>query len=318
MKKALIFGISGQDGYYLSLLLLQQGYAVYGTSRDADGRALEHLRSHAQLRHVQLFSVSTHDFYSVFRVINDVRPDEVYNLSGQSSVGLSFQQPLETHHSIVSATTNILEVARLTMQPMRMYFAGSSETFGDTSASGATEATPLQPKSPYGVAKAAAYWQVKSYRESYGLFAATGILFNHESRMRPPRFVTRKIIDGVRRIAAGDSRKLELGDLSIARDWGHAPDYVDAMWRIVQQDTADDFVVATGRHHTLQNFVELAFSKVGLDWHDWVVSDTSLRRPNEIQLSCGRPDKAGRVLGWHAKRQLPELIDVLMADSAED
>jgi GDPmannose 4,6-dehydratase len=200
---------------------------------------------------------------------------------------------------------------------MRMYFAGSSETFGDTPADGADEGTQFQPKSPYGVAKAAAYWQVKSYRESYGLFAATGILFNHESRMRPARFVTRKIIDGVRRIAAGDRRKLQLGDLSIIRDWGHAPEYVDAMWRILQQEVAEDFVIATGQAHALQDFVALAFAKVGLDWRDWVTSDPSLRRPNEIQFSLGKPAHAHEALQWSARCHLPELIDQLMASPQE-
>lgn len=314
MKTALIFGITGQDGYYLAKHLLARGYQVCGTSRDTGGRAMDYLQSDPELRVVRTFAVCTNDFYSVFRVINDVNPDEIYNLSGQSSVGRSFEQPLETHHSIVSATINILEVARLTSRPMRLYFAGSSEAFGETPPGGATESTTFEPKSPYGVAKAAATWQVRTYRESYGLHASTGILFNHESRRRPSHFVTRKIVDAAKRIAAGSNEKLVLGDISIARDWGYAPEYVDAMWRILQCAQARDWVIATGDHHTLQDFVRLTFERLDLDWRASVTSDPGLRRPNEIQTTCGNPQQAYTELGWRATVRLPELIQRLLAD----
>ncbi len=314
MRTALIFGVTGQDGYYLARQLLARGYRVCGTSRDGGGRNAQHLQSVLGLTALQIYSVSSTDFYSVFRVISETAPDEIYNLSGQSSVGLSFEQPLETHHSIVSATINILEVARLTTRPMRLYFAGSSEAFGETPEAGATETTPFQPKSPYGVAKAAAAWQVKNYRESYGLFACTGILFNHESRLRPPRFVTRKIIDVAKRIASGSPEILTLGDIGIARDWGHAPEYVDAMWRILQHHQARDFVIATGEQHTLQEFVALAFGRLGLSWRDHVRTDESLHRPNEIRVTVGNAALAREVLGWSAQVRLPVLIDTLLSD----
>ncbi|TAN57360.1 MAG: GDP-mannose 4,6-dehydratase, partial [Rhodospirillales bacterium] len=231
--KALIFGVGGQDGAYLSKLLLDKGYDVHGTSRDAELSAFSGLVRLGVRERVRTHSAVLTDFRSVFQVINKVAPDEIYNLAGQSSVALSFEQPAETLESISAGTLNILEALRLTGRHVRFYNAGSSECFGNTGEIPADENTPFRPRSPYAVAKAAAYWQVANYREAYGLFACSGLLFNHESPLRPSRFVTRKIALAALRIADGSKEVLELGNLDIKRDWGWAPEYVDAMWRML-------------------------------------------------------------------------------------
>ena len=248
------------------------------------------------------------DFRSVFTAMDRSDPDEVYHLAGQSSVGLSFEQPAETLESIVTGTLNLLEVLRLRRRPTRFYHAGSSECFGDTGGIPADERTPFQPRSPYAVAKASAHWLVTNYRESYGLHASTGILFNHESPLRPRRFVTQKIIHAARRIGAGSGERLVLGRLDIQRDWGWAPEYVDAMWRMLQQDAPCDYVIATGQTCQLQDFVAEAFALHGLDWRDPVDVSQEFFRPTDIAYSGGDPGLARRTLGWEATCRMPAVV----------
>lgn len=308
-KKALIFGISGQDGGYLAEHLLRQGYEVHGTSRDAEVSPFSNLVSLGIRQQVSLHSADPSDFRSVMQALKSAEPDEIYNLSGQSSVGLSFSQPMETMKSIVTATQNILEAIRFLDTRIRFYNAASSECFGHTGETPATEETPFHPRSPYATAKAAAFWAVANYREAYGLHACSGILFNHESPLRPARFVTRKIVAGAARIAAGlELGPLRLGDLDICRDWGWAPEYMDVIWRMMQADQPEDYIVATGRSWSLRDFVFEAFAAFGLDWRKHVVLDESLRRPSDIRQSTGSPEKAARHLGWRASVQMPEVV----------
>jgi GDPmannose 4,6-dehydratase len=312
-RSALIFGVTGQDGAYLARLLLEKGYAVHGTSRDVGNARIDGLVALGISGKVVLHSASPSDFRSVFQVMQRVHPDEVYNLSGQTSVALSFQQPLDTMESIVTGTLNIIETLRLVTPRSRFYNAGSSESFGDTACKPAVETTAFRPRSPYGVAKAAAALQVANYREAYGLFACSGILFNHESPLRPERFVTRKICSAARRIADGSGEKLPLGNLHVSRDWGWAPEYVDAMWRMLQVPSPDDYVIATGRSVRLEDFVATAFAAVDLDWRDHVTFDQALVRPSDIAMSVGRPEKAERVLGWRAATCMPDIARLLVA-----
>jgi GDPmannose 4,6-dehydratase len=305
--KALICGVTGQDGAYLSQLLVDKGYEVYGASRDAQAATFANLAVLGLRERVRTLSVNVTDFRSVLQALERVRPDEVYNLAGQSSVGLSFEQPVETLESVGLGTLNLLEAIRFTGRPIRFYNAGSGECYGNCDGP-ADEATPFRPRSPYAVAKAAAYWEVANYREAYGLFACTGILFNHESPLRPERFVTRKIAAAAARIARGSKERLRLGNTRIVRDWGWAPDYVEAMWRILQQPGPDDFVVATGESHSLEQFVELAFREAGLRWRDHVESDPTLHRPTDLEVGRADPRKAARVLGWTARQRLPEVV----------
>jgi GDPmannose 4,6-dehydratase len=280
MKRALICGISGQDGTYLAKLLLEKGYIVYGTSRDADLTSFENLSTLGISRDVKLISMVPADFRSTMNALILSQPDEIYNLAGQSSVGFSFEQPAETMDSIVSGTLNLLEAIRTLKLSSRLYNAGSAECFGNAGIEPVNENSPFLPKSPYAIAKVAAYWLVSNYRESYGIFACTGILFNHESPLRPARFVTRKIIKAVVQIAKGNATHLTLGNLSIRRDWGWSPEYVEAMWLMLQQDIPQDFVIATGETNSLEDFVSCAFSEVGLDWRAHVTIDPTLFRPN--------------------------------------
>lgn len=306
-KSALIFGVSGQDGAYLARLLLSKGYTVHGTSRDAEMSSFSSLAALGIREQISVHSAALTDFRSTLQLIAKIEPNEIYNLSGQSSVSLSFQQPVETLESIVTATLNVLESIRFLGHPVRFYNASSSECFGDTGGAAADEDTPFRPRSPYGVAKSAAYWEVANYRDSYALFACSGILFNHESMLRPPRFVTRKVAMAAARIALGSSEMLTVGDLSIERDWGWAPEYVEAMWAMLQRPEPEDFVIATGRHSSLQSFVETSFASLGLDWHKHVRQDKSLFRPSEIRSGCGRPDKASSLLGWTARTTVEEV-----------
>ncbi len=313
MKKALIIGVSGQDGAYLADLLLGKGYEVYGASRDANVSSFSNLARLGIRERVRLLSVAPSDFRSVLQALTAAAPDEVYNLSGQSSVGLSFEQPVETMESITVGTLTILEAIRFTGRAIRLYNASSGECFGDTGGEPATEATPFRPRSPYAVAKSAAHWEVVNYRDAYALFACNGILFNHESPLRPPRFVTRKIAAAAARIAAGSRERLRLGDLGIARDWGWAPEYVEAMWRMLQRPEPDDFVIATGVTHALQDFVRIAFEAASLDWREHVDVDRALFRPSEIRAPAARAEKAARVLGWHATVDMPEVVRRMVA-----
>lgn len=311
--KALICGIGGQDGSYLAQLLLAKGYSVYGTSRDAQVSSFHNLRSLGLAQQVSLCSMVPTDFRSVLTVLSDTAPDEVYYLAGQTSVGFSFEQPVETLESIAVGTVNLLEAIRFLRRPVRFYHASSSECFGHLDGRPASEETPFHPRSPYAAAKASAHWLVTNYREAYGLFVCNGILFNHESPLRPARFVTRKIVDAALRIAAGSGETLSLGRLDVVRDWGWAPDYVDAMWRMLQQDAADDYVVATGHSVSLEGFVEAVFAALDLDWREHVVADPSLFRPADIDWSEGDPRRAARVLGWEATVRMPALAGQLVA-----
>jgi GDPmannose 4,6-dehydratase len=313
LKRALICGVSGQDGAYLAKLLLDKGYQVWGTSRDAQVANFSNLKTLGILERVAQLSMAQTDFRSVLNGLIRSEPDEVYFLSGQSSVGLSFDQPAETMESLSLGVLNLLEAVRFVGRPIRVYNASSSECFGDVGQHRATEDTPFRPRSPYGVAKASAHWLVTNYREAYGLFACNGILFNHESPLRPLRFVTRKIVAAACSIAEGSSEKLTLGRLDIVRDWGWAPEYVEAMWRMLQAETADDYVIATGHSSSLADFVSLAFECVGLDWRDFVVSDPSLFRPLDITHSAGDPSKADRLLNWKAMAQVRDVVSNLVS-----
>jgi GDPmannose 4,6-dehydratase len=310
-KTALICGISGQDGSYLAKLLLNKGYNVHGTARDAQVATFYNLQLLGIKDRLTFHSMAPNDFRSVLQVLAKVQPDEIYNLAGQSSVGLSFDQPVETLESISIGTLNLLEAIRFIGSPMKLYSAGSSECFGNTGGEPADEETPFRPRSPYAVAKATAYWEVANYREAYDLFACTGILFNHESPLRPERFVTQKIIKSAGRIAAGSQEKLHLGNISISRDWGWAPEYVEAMWLMLQREKADDFVIATAETNTLGRFVEEAFLTVGLNWQEHVITDQSLLRPSEIMVSRGNADKAAELLGWRATFRMREVVHMM-------
>lgn len=311
-KIALICGVSGQDGAYLAKLLVEKGYDVFGTARDAQISTFPNLDTVGIKDKVTCLSMTLTDFRSVIQTLVKVQPDEIYNLAGQSSVGLSFDQPVETLESISVGVLNLLEALRFTGIKARLYNAGSSECFGNTGGIPADEETPFRPRSPYAVAKATAFWEVANYREAYNLHACTGILFNHESPLRPERFVTRKIILAAGRIAAGSNEKLSLGNISIARDWGWAPEYVEAMWRILQQEYPDDYVVATGETSTLEEFVAEAFNCVGLDWRDHVITDSTLLRPSEIMVSRANTVKAAERLGWLARNKMPDVVRLMM------
>lgn len=317
--KALICGINGQDGTYLAQFLLNKGYEVWGTSRDAQTSNLSNLTKLGIERQVNLLSMAPNDFRSVLSAIDRSDPDEIYYLSGQSSVGLSFEQPAETLESIVSGTLNMLEAIRLRKKSVRLYNAGSSECFGDTGQTAANELTPFRPRSPYAVAKASAHWLVANYRESYGIYACTGILFNHESPLRPKRFVTQKIVQAAKRIAQGSDECLVLGRLDIWRDWGWAPEYVEAMWKMMNRDLAEDFVIATGESRSLEQFVDEAFRGFDLDWREHVDVSPEFFRPTDIHFSFGDPSHARERLAWAPRFRLPDVVRMMAAaDGAAD
>jgi GDPmannose 4,6-dehydratase len=312
MKKALICGISGQDGAYLAQLLLNRGYAVCGTSRDAQISSFQNLIHLGIKDQLKLESMSLTDFRSVLQVLTKVQPHEIYNLAGQTSVGLSFGQPVETLESIATGTLNLLEAIRFLGAQVKLYNAGSSECFGDTGDIAADELTPFRPRSPYAVAKATAFWEVANYREAYGLFTCSGILFNHESPLRPERFVTQKIVATACRIAQGSDEKLYLGNMSVQRDWGWAQEYVEAMYLMLQQERADDYAIATGQSSSLEEFVEAAFTAVNLDWRDYVIVDSSLFRPTDLAVGRGNPHKAKIQLGWEAKYKMQDVVRMMV------
>ncbi len=314
MKKALICGVTGQDGAYLARLLLSKGYEVWGTSRDAQTSSFANLRELGVADRVRTLSMAPSDFRSVLGAIDKSNPDEIYNLAGQTSVGLSFEQPAEALESIASSTLNLLEVMRFLARPIHLYNAGSSECFGDTQGKAANEQTAFQPRSPYAVAKSTAHWLVANYREAYGLYACTGVLFNHESPLRPARFVTRKIVDGALDVAEGRTTTLSLGTLEVSRDWGWSPEYVEAMWVMLQAERADDYVIATGQSYALRDFVQVAFAAVGLDWQQHVVIDPALARRTEITYSCGDARKAEQLLGWRARSSMPQVVQMMTTE----
>jgi GDPmannose 4,6-dehydratase len=307
--KALICGVNGQDGTYLANFLLGKGYEVIGTSRDAMASSFVNLEVLGIREKVTTTSMAITDFRSVLQTVDKYRPDEIYNLAGQSSVGLSFDQPVETIESIVIATLNLVEAIRFSGLPTRLYSAGSSECFGDTSAVPATEDTPFHPRSPYAVAKAAAHNLIANYREAYDLYACTGIFFNHESPLRPERFVTQKIVRTAARIADGSKEKLVMGNIDIQRDWGWAPEYVEVMWNMLQLDNPQDFVIATGRTVSLEFFIEQAFRFFSLNYRDYLVINPDLYRPSDIRIGSANPYKANNLLRWKAQVEVEAVIE---------
>lgn len=316
--RALICGVAGQDGSYLAELLLRKGYEVIGTSRDAMITSFANLETLGARKDVHTTSMAINDFRSVLNTVQRFQPDEIYNLAGQTSVGLSFEQPVEAMESIAEGTLNMLEVVRFVDRPIKFYNAGSSECFGDTGSMAANEQTAFQPRSPYAVAKSSAHWLVRNYRDAYGLFACTGILFNHESPLRPERFVTQKIVRAAARIHRNGGEALQLGNVDIRRDWGWAPDYVGAMWRMLQQEKADDYVIATGQTHSLEYFVSRVFGEFGLDWKEHVKVDQSLFRPSDVRESRADPSRAKRQLGWEAAVSLEGVIEKMCAAAREE
>jgi GDPmannose 4,6-dehydratase len=315
-RRALICGVTGQDGAYLAQHLVDQGYAVTGTSRDATLANLGGLKALKLVEQVPVVSMASNDFRSVLQTVSRVEPDEIYSLAGQSSVGLSFEQPVETIESIALGTLNLLEAIRFVDRPIRFYNAGSSECFGDTGGIPANEQTPFRPRSPYAVAKACAHNLVANYREAYRMHACTGILFNHESPFRPERFVTQKVVRAAARIAAGSSEVLALGNLEIHRDWGWAPEYVQAMRQLLQCEQPRDIVIATGRSVSLAYFVELAFAHFNLDWQRHVQQTRSLLRPSDILHGAADPSAARETLGWHARTGVDQVIQRLCEAAA--
>jgi len=307
-RTALILGVTGQDGAYLSHLLLGKGYRVVGTSRDAQMANTSRLERLGVADAVEIRSLAPNDFRSVLKVVSGVEPDEIYNLAGQTSVGLSFEQPVECMESIAGGTLNLLEVIRYLGAPVRMLNAGSSECFGDTGMEPANEDTPFKPRSPYAVAKATAFWQVANYREAYGLFACTGILANHESPLRPERFVTQKIIQGVKAIAEGKQEKLVLGNLDIWRDWGWAPDYVVAMHRMLQAEKPRDFLIASGKTNSLRELVAAACRVAGLKADERIEACQDLLRPTDLTYSGMDPRLIEQKCGWRSSHTLEEII----------
>lgn len=317
MKKALICGVTGQDGAYLARLLLSLGYEVCGTSRDAQMSPLTNLTRLGVRDGVKMRSMALNDFRSVVQVITKFAPDEIYNLAGQTSVGLSFEQPMEAFESIAHGTLNLLEALRFTGAHARLYNAGSSESFGDTAGAPANEESPFRPRSPYAVAKAASFWAVSNYREAYSMYACSGILLNHESPLRPERFVTQKIVAAAGRIARGGKGKLTLGNTSIIRDWGWAEEYVEAMHLMLQRDEPDDFLIATGESNKLEDFVGAAFAAYGLDWREHVEIDPAFFRPTDIATSRGDPTKAKEKLGWQAKYKMRDVARMMVEADRE-
>ena len=307
-QTALIAGITGQDGAYLAKHLLETGYRVVGSSRDALTCDRSRLHRLGILEDVELISLAPNDFRSVLKALSSLAPAEVYNLAGQTSVGLSFDQPVECMESIAGGTLNFLEVLRYLGAPTRLFSAGSSECFGDTQQNPASETTAFHPRSPYAVAKSTAFWQVANYREAYGIFCCTGILANHESPLRPQRFVTQKIIEGVRRIKRGESEELRLGNLDIWRDWGWAPEYVVAMHQMLQASKANDYLIASGHTTSLREFVRLAFAAAELEAEPYLVSDATFLRPSDLKYSAMDPSLIEVDLGWKAKITPAEIV----------
>jgi GDPmannose 4,6-dehydratase len=309
-RRALITGITGQDGSYLAEFLLQQGYTVVGMVRRSSAESFDritHLLDRITLQQADLL-----DQESLIRLIREVRPHEIYNLASQSFVSTSWEQAVLTAEFTAVGVTRLLEAVRLVDPGIRFYQASTSEMFGKAQEVPQHEQTPFYPRSPYGVAKLYGYWITVNYRENYGLFACSGILFNHESPRRGKEFVSRKITDGVARIKRGLAAELKLGNLEAQRDWGYAGDYVKAMWLMLQQQSPDDYVIATGETHSVRELVQIAFARAGLDWRGHVVEDPALTRPAEVNLLQGDASKAKRVLGWGPEVGFREVIEMMM------
>ncbi len=310
MPKALITGVTGQDGSYLAELLLSKGYEVVGVVRRTSHHSYERIEH--LLDRIEVVAADLLDQHSLTVVLQDTRPDEVYNLAAQSYVPTSWTQPVLTGEFTALGVTRILEAVRLVHPSARFYQASSSEMFGRVTETPQRETTSFYPRSPYGVAKVYGHWITVNYRESYNLYAVSGILFNHESPRRGIEFVTRKVTDAVARIKLGRSRELRLGNLDARRDWGFAGDYVDAMWRMLQQPTPQDYVIGTGQTHSVRELVEAAFGHVGLNWQDHVVTDPRYMRPAEVDMLLADPSKAGRELGWTPKVGFHELVAMMV------
>ncbi|MCT0229478.1 GDP-mannose 4,6-dehydratase [Synechococcus sp. CS-1324] len=308
---ALISGITGQTGAYLAHRLLQKGHKVVGGTRDASSSDRSRLKRLGVDGDLELLSLAPADFRSVIQCVRKVRPDQIYYLAGQTSVGLSFEQPFESIESIAVGTLNLLEAIRLLGEDIRFFSAGSSECFGNSLVFPLTEESPMRPVSPYAVAKCAAFWSTVNYRQAYGLFACTGILSNHESPLRPDRFVTRKIISSLRSIQAGDADKLTLGNLDIWRDWGWAPDYVEAIDLIMSADNADDYLIASGHTHSLREFLSIACRLAGLDEDQIISSDPGLYRPSELNTIELDPSKIRQQLGWSSTLPFETMVERL-------
>lgn len=310
MKTALITGITGQDGSYLADLLLAKGYKVYGLVRRTSTPIMVNIE-HIQDK-VELISGDITDLSSLIRIVEKVQPDEVYNLAAQSFVGTSWEQPILTGNTTGLAVTNMLEAVRIAKPDARFYQASSSEMFGKVVETPQKETTPFYPRSPYGVAKLYGHWITVNYRESFDMYACSGILFNHESPRRGVEFVTRKITDAVAKIKLGLATELRLGNLDAKRDWGFAGDYVKAMWLMLQQDQPEDFVISTGETHTVEEFVTIAFEHVGLNWKDYVVIDEKFVRPAEVDLLLGDCTKAKETLGWELEVSFEQLVKMMV------
>ena len=314
-KTALITGITGQDGSYLAEFLLAKGYRVVGMTRRSSTDV--HERIQHVVEEIEIVSGDLLDQSSMTSIVSDIRPDEIYNLAAQSFVPTSWTQPVLTGEFTALGVTRVLEAVRTVDPTIRFYQASSSEMFGKVRAVPQSETTPFYPRSPYGVAKVYGHWITVNYRESYNLYAVSGILFNHESERRGKEFVTRKISDGVARIKLGLQKELRLGNLDAQRDWGFAGDYVRAMWLMLQQERPDDYVVATGRTHAVRDFVRLAFEAVDLRWEDHVVVDPRYYRPAEVDLLVGDASKARRVLGWEPETSFEELVESMVRADLE-
>jgi GDPmannose 4,6-dehydratase len=300
----------------LAQLLVSNNYQVFGSSRDAQSNCFSNFKKLCISEMVQTETIDPIDFRGVLQAIIRLQPDEIYNLSGQSSVGLSFREPVATFDSISKSTLNFLEAIRISGLKTKFFGAASGESFGSTDSHAANESSHFHPQSPYAVAKATAFWNIAMYREAYGLFACSGILFNHESPLRPERFVTKKIVAAAVRIANGSDETLEVGNLNIRRDWGWAPEYVDAMWRILQQPNAEDYVIATGSTFSLEEFLDCAFVLCGLDWREHVRIDQTLARPLDIAESRADPRKAKEKLGWVAQHHMKSVAKMMIAAEA--
>jgi len=309
-KTALITGITGQDGAYLAQLLLDQGYEVHGMVRRSSSDRFD--RIEPLIEDITLHQADLLDQLSIVRLIEATSPDEIYNLAAQSFVPTSFEQPLLTGEFTALGVTRMLEAIRQVSTEIRFYQASSSEMFGTVQETPQRETTPFWPRSPYGVAKVYGHWITVNYRESYDIFACSGILFNHESPLRGKQFVTRKISDAVARIKLGKQGKLSLGNLDAERDWGFAGDYVRAMWLMMQQDTPDDYVVSTGRRHTVRDFCQVAFEHVGLNWEDHVEIDPAFLRPADVNTLCGDFSKAHEKLGWQPEVTFEQLVQMMV------
>jgi len=314
-KRALITGITGQDGAYLAKFLLEKGYEVYGTYRRLSSPNFWRLQYLEIFDKVNLIPIDLTDTSSILEAIKIAEPDEVYHLAAQSFVGASFETPIATGDVSGLAVTRILEVIRQVNPEIKFYQASTSELYGNSRSEGLlNEETPFRPASPYAAAKLYGYWITRIYREAYGIFAVNGILFNHESPLRGLEFVTRKISNAVAKIALGLEKELRLGNLEAKRDWGYAPEYVESMWLMLQQDEPDDYVIATGEAHSVKEFCEIAFDIVGLDWQEYVKVDKRFMRPLDVNYLCGDYSKAKKKLGWEPRTKFKQLVKIMVKE----